>query len=185
MKKLSVLLFKEVDKNQFYATLKKLIAISLLSSFLTLIDGIGVFFIPIIIGSFIVYQFYEKKQRIKFMVYFLPFIFLFIFFTGGGGFFLIQWFETYGLEDYAQLFVGLWSAYIVLLCTWLLFKVKIKIIHFVLLTLLIPIPYLLGLNGAGERYTIYFFFFLWNAALSIVLSLVFCQKPILVTYENI
>ncbi|WAC42583.1 hypothetical protein [Pedobacter sp. SL55] len=159
MKKLKAIFFRDVDQNQLFSTLQKLMLINFVSSFLALIDGGAVFFIPIIIGSFIVYQFYEEKQRIKFVVYFLPFIFLFIFFTGGGGFFIIQWFETYGLEDYKQLFVGVWSAYIVLLCIWMLFKVKIKIIHVVLLSTLIPIPYLLGLNGINEHVSGFFFFF--------------------------
>ncbi|RZL27882.1 MAG: hypothetical protein EOO96_21710 [Pedobacter sp.] len=148
------------------------------SSFLALIDGGGMFFIPVIFGSFIVYQFYEEKQRVKFLVYFLPFIFLAIFFTAGGGLFIIQRFDFESMlpSDLQWIFVGIWSSYIILISVWALFKVKIKFIHFVLLTILIPIPYSLGLDGIHERDSIYFFCFLWNTMLSIVLSLMFSQK---------
>ena len=47
-----------------------------------------------------------------------------------------------------------------------------------LLTILIPIPYLLGLDGTHERGSIYFFYFLWNTMFSIVLSLMFSQKKL-------
>lgn len=179
MIKLVNVFFKDINRNQFFSTLKKLMIIVFSSSFLALIDGGGPFLIPLIFGSFIVYQFYEEKQRIKFLVYFLPFIFVTIFFTAGGGFFILQWFDmetTLPRGDFEWMFVGVWSSYIVLLTIWALFKVKIKFIHFVLLTILIPIPYLLGLDGTHERGSIYFFYLLWNTMLSIVLSLMFSQK---------
>ncbi|RZL42003.1 MAG: hypothetical protein EOP00_23990 [Pedobacter sp.] len=177
MEKLSAIFFKDVEKTQFYATLKKLIVLSFVSAFLGLIDGGGPYFIPLAIGSYIVYQFYEEKQRIKFVVYFLPFIFFAIFFSAGGGFFILNATNTEALDnDLGFMLVGIWSSYIIILSIWALFKVQIKVIHFVLLTLLIPIPYLLNLSATKETFGIFFFYFLWNSALSLVLSLLFSQK---------
>lgn len=179
MNQLIRVIFKDTNKDQFYSILKKLIVIAFASSFLALIDGGGPYFIPLILGSFIVYQFYEEKQRIKFVVYFLPFIFLAIFFTSGGSFLFHNLFnETliFNERDLSWMFAGVWASYIVIIIVWMFFKVQIKVIHFVLLSLLIPIPYLLNLNAVAERFGIFFFYFLWNAGLSVVLSLMFSQN---------
>lgn len=191
MKKLKAIFFRDVDQNQFFSTLKKLILISFFSSFLICFDGGLGLLIPIIIGSFIVYQFYEEKQRIKFVVYFLPFIFLAIFLTAGGFPLLLRPFDDMFPDDshLRWLLLGIWSGYVILLTIWLLFKVKIKLIHFILLTFLLPITYLLNANSItvmmGRSLNAVLFYFLWNASLSVVLSLIFSQKPILITYENI
>lgn len=180
MEKFTTLVFA-VDKTQFHSALKKLMLVSFLSSFFVLIDGVGVFFIPFILGSFIVYQFYEEKQRIPFVVYFLPFIFLFIFLTGGGTFIIDDKLELNLLTmegTLAWMMVGIWCACLAILCVWLLFKVKLKIIHFLLVAILVAIPYLIGLNAMdGQAYGL-LFYMLWNAALSVVLSLLFSQKPL-------
>ena len=179
MEKLSAIFFKDVEKTHFYSTLKTLIVISFLSSFLGLIDGGGPYFIPLVIGSFIVYQFYEEKQRIPFVVYFLPFIFFAIFFSSGGGLFILNAINAdliHHESEIGWMIAGVWSSYVIVLTIWLLFKVQIKVIHFVLLTLLIPIPYLLNLSATKETFGIFFFYFLWNSALSAVLSLLFSQQ---------
>lgn len=155
-----------------FKILKTLLLISFFSSFLALIDGGGIFFIPIILGSYIVYQFYETKQRIKYITFFLPFIFVLIFFTAGGSF-LIHFNEEHLFSNsslFATIFTGLFSSYVVLLIIWMLFKGKLQLFQFLILTVLIPIPYLLGLYADKERADIFLFYFLWNAGLSVALS---------------
>ena len=184
MEKLSAIFFSDVDKIRFYLTLKKLIVISFLTSFLVCFDGGLGLFIPIIIGSFIVHQFYEEKQRIKFLVYFLPFIFLAIFFTAGGFPIFFRPIDNIFPEDseVRWLVIGIWSGYMILLTVWCLFKVRIKLTHFLLITLLLPIAYLSRTDRmdimTGRNASAVLFYFLWNTTLSVVLSLLFSQKPL-------
>jgi len=170
MNKIASFFLKDIEIKQYLATLKKFLIASLVSSLPALFDG-GGFYIPVIFGCFIVYQFYKEKQRIKYLVYLLPFIFLIIFFTSGGAFII-----NHGLVDkdntLGTILTGLWASYVVLFSIWALFKVRLHLSYFIALTILIPIPYLLGLYEAQESYAIFFFLF-WNVCISLVLSAVF------------
>lgn len=152
--------------------LKQLLLISFFSSFLANIDGGGAFLIPLIFGAYIVYQFYEKRQRLKFVTYFFPFIFLIIFFTAGGSF-LIHFNGESSISDtniLIKIFTGLCSAYVVLITIWLFFKGQLKSFQFLILTIMIPIPYFLGLQSMAERVEIFLFYFLFNTGLSLAIS---------------
>lgn len=152
--------------------LKHLLVISFLSSFLANIDGGGAFFIPLIFGSYIVYQFYEERQRLKFVTYFLPFIFLIIFFTAGGSFLVRFNGESFFSNPniFIKILTGLCSSYIVLFTIWMFFKGQLRVIQFFILTVVIPMPYLLNLQAGAERPEIFLFYFLFNSGLSLAIT---------------
>ena len=161
-----------MDKYVDLITLKHLLLISLFSAPLMLIDGGGVMFIPLIIGSYLVYQFYQTRQRIKYIIYLLPFIFFIVFITAGGVH-VIPFNDgnlIYTSNVLARILVGLWCAYVVLLLVWIFFKRNLRPLQFLMLTILIPIPYLLGFESGNERMEGFLFFLFWNGGLSVALS---------------
>lgn len=166
---------KDVDQIKFIATLKKLMLTSFASSLLATIDG-AAFYMPIIFALFIVYFFYEEKQRLKYIVYLLPIFFFLIFLVGAA--IALNWVSYIGIENqsfWSWIISGILCSYLIIISIWILFKVKLHFAHFLTLTILIPIPYLLGFDGIHENSYPFLFYLLWNGIVALVLSLIFSQ----------
>lgn len=151
-----------------------LISISFFSSFLIFIDGWGALTIPFILGSYLVYQFYEERQRVKYIAFFLPFLFLIIFLVGGGFYVKANQLTEHNFngnnQNWLSALSGIGCAFLVLITVWAFFKGKLRIIQFVVLAVLIPIPYFIGLDPVHEYGKNFFFYFLWNSGLSLAFS---------------
>ena len=153
-----------------------------LSSALVLIDGFGVFVIPIVFGIFILLMNWHQL-RAKFSGILYPISLFLVFFTSGGAFFLLKY-EILGSE-HSSFGNGIWASFMIIFITWIFFKIKIKWTYFVFLVLTITIPYFIGLDPAKEFDNFApGFYFLYNLSFLTVLFVGFNHYEIKKNAKN-
>ena len=146
------------------------------------------FFVSFIISFFVIYK-YSAFIKNNYLIIFYPFLMFTCWLSSGGVIFTIPLFKKFfkieimELPIFENMFVtvilGICGAIVVSLLTKLFFKINLRTNHLLLYLLLIPIPYLLGLNPAKEfGNSIFLFYFIFNFILLSVLQVTFKNEDL-------
>ncbi|AFD07423.1 hypothetical protein [Solitalea canadensis] len=161
----------QFDIQAFIKNCIGLISISFICSALSSIKG-GIIFTPLIYGFYLCFTYPEKLRYKNVSLILLPLLFLALFLTGGGMFFVIDLHVKSPDKD-PLLFaiIGIWTSQVLLVLIWALLKIKLTIGGLIQMAILVLPPYLLKLHPVETAdNSIFLFYFLWQSGFSIGLS---------------
>ncbi|MCA5005724.1 hypothetical protein [Sphingobacterium bovistauri] len=144
----------------------------------------GPFFVPIFYGLYLSFL-YKDRLRNQFLFFVVPIVFFVIFITIGGLLLISKFIdssvsiknENVFLVSLLTCLVGGWCSWLILFTLKLLFRVRLKIIYFIISAILVAPPYLMDLSPTQEA-TSGYFYLIWNAGMSVVVCLMFFDKNV-------